>query len=193
MNAIQINDREKRILLLAAVVAVVFLITQVFPMISGIYQQRQESIDRVLLDVQREQRLIENSELWQQRSETVLARQAELEQQVFIAATAPLIEAAIQRDLTAYARDAGIGVTSTRLAEQIQTEGWQLVSQEMAFRTDDAANSVAFLEQLEQSRPRLFVTEFSLDRTRNQYTGSITVVGFARVGEAVNNETGESP
>lgn len=191
MKAIQISDREKRSLLLAGLVAVVFLFTQVFPLITGLYQQRQESIDRVMLEVQREQRLIENSELWQQRSQRVAERETDLEQQVFNAATVPLVEAAIQRDLTDYARDAGIGVTSTRLAEQIETGGWHLVSQEMAFRTDDAANTVAFLEQLEQSRPRLFVTEFSLNRTRNQYTGSITAVGFARLDDASESDSGD--
>lgn len=193
MKAMEFTDREKRILLLAALVALAFVITRVLPMLQDVYQQRQENIDAVQLDIQREQRLIENTARWHERRQAAQARQGELERQVFNGATVALIEAAIQRDLTQYARDSGIGVTSTRLAEQLQTEGWILVSQEMAFRTDDAANTVSFLERLEDSIPRLFVREFSLNRTRNQYNGSITVVGFARADDMDSASQQERP
>ena len=49
----------------------------------------------------------------------------------------------------------------------------------MSFRTDDAGNTITFLRLLENSEPRLRVMGFSLSRSRNQYNGSITVVGFA--------------
>jgi hypothetical protein len=54
----------------------------------------------------------------------------------------------------------------------------------MSFRTSDAAATVDFLSLIEQSIPRLEVTEFSLDRSRNQFSGAITVVGFARSARA---------
>ena len=70
-------------------------------------------------------------------------------------------------------------MSSTRLADSLEADDWLMVSQEMSFRTDDAGNTITFLRLLEYSEPRLRVRDFSLSRSRNQYNGSITVVGFA--------------
>ena len=71
-------------------------------------------------------------------------------------------------------------MSSTRLAESLETNGWLKISQEMSFRTTEAGNTIGFLERLEESTPRLFVTDFAINRTRNLYNGTIIVVGFAR-------------
>ena len=71
-------------------------------------------------------------------------------------------------------------MNSTRLAESVEANDWLMISQEMSFRTGDASYTVNFLRQLENSQPRLRVRDFSLNRSRNQYSGSITVVGFAQ-------------
>ena len=176
----QLTTRERNIVVMAGIVALVFISTSVFPAITRVYQARQANIERVQLDIEREQRLIANTASWRERRVEVEARRAELESQVFSGTTIPIVEANIQRALSQYARETDISVSSTRLAERLQTDGWLLISQEMSFRTDDAANTVEFLQKLESSMPRLRVTDFNLTRSRNQYSGSITVVGFAR-------------
>jgi hypothetical protein len=176
----QINKRERNILLLATVVAVTFLITSVVPALQGVYRQRGEAIDDINLQIERERRLFDESITWRNRRAEVENAATDLESRVFTGQTIPIVEANIQRDLTQYARDNRISVTSTRLAERLETEGWIMVRQEMAFRATDAANTITFLQSLEESTPRLWVTDFSLDRARNQLSGSITVVGFAR-------------
>lgn len=186
MTAMQISTRERNILILAGLVAVVFVATRMFPAIRGIYDERNANIENVQLEIAREIRLIEDTIRWRERREAVDIRRAELETQIFSGNTIPLIEAAIQRDLTLYARESNMDVVSTRLAERLQTEGWLLISQEMSFRTDNAANTLSFLTALDESMPRLYVRDFSLSRTRNQYSGSITVVGFARSEGLVN-------
>ena len=185
----QISKREKNILILAAIVAVVFLATQVVPAIQSFYGQRQNTIDDVLLSAEQELRLAENADRWQTRRENVEQERALLDAQVYSGATVPLIEAGIQRDLAQYAREAGISVTSTRLAERLESNGWLLISQEMSFRTGDAANTLRLLDALSSSAPRLHVKDFSLDRNRNQFTGDITVVGFARSMPLVANNS----
>ncbi len=182
----QISKREKNIIVLAGLVAAVFLITQVYPAIQSIYGERQQAIEEVLLSSDQEMRLVENAERWQQRRANVDTERATLEQQVFSGATVPLIEAAIQSDLARYARDADIERSSTRLAERLEADGWLLISQEMSFRTDDAANTLRLLAALENSSPRLYVKDFNLNRNRNLFTGDITVVGFARSSLASN-------
>ena len=175
-----ISKREQNILLLAALVAVMFLLTRIGPAVQGLYQEREAEIENVLLAITREERLIEDSLAWRERRINVQVAQAEIEAQIFSGDTIPLIEASIQRDLSQHARESGVTVNSTRLAERLEADDWLLISQEMSFRTDDAGNTMAFLERLETASPRLRVKDFSLTRSRNQYSGSITVVGFAR-------------
>lgn len=177
---LQLSTRERNILILAAVTTVIFLLSYVVPTVRDFYQERANSIDSVLLDLSRETRFIGDSERWRERRIAAEEQRQELAAQVHQGNTIPLIEASIQRDLTQYARQSDITINSTRLAQREQTEGWILVSQEMSFRTNDAGNTVELLRLLETSTPRLHVKEFSLDRSRAQFTGSITVVGFAR-------------
>ncbi len=176
----QISDRERNILIMAGVVAMVFIATQLWPAIDGLYEQRQQNIETVRLDIDREIRLIEDTASWRSRRVEVEERTAELERQIFTGETIPLVEANISRDLNTYARESGITVSSNRLAERLESGDWLLISQEMSFRTPNAGNTVALLQKLENSEPRLHVKDFSLNRSRTQYSGSITVVGFAR-------------
>ena len=175
-----VSKREKNVLVMAAAVAVVFLITQVGPAVRSVYDRRAAEIDDVLLAITREERLIENSLQWRERRIDAQVQAAEVEAQIFSGNTIPLIEANIQRDLTQHARESGLSVNSTRLAERLESGDWLLISQEMSFRTTDAANTIRFLQRLENSSPLLRVKDFSLNRSRNQYSGSIKVVGFAR-------------
>jgi len=167
-------------LILAGVVAAAFAINSLMPALQNFHQQRNETIEDITLQIERERRLFDDSITWRSRRAEVESIEAELQNQLFSGETIPIIEANIQRALTQYARDSLISVTSTRLAEQREGDGWILISQEMAFRTTDAANTISFLQSLENSTPRLWVSDFSIDRTRNQFSGSITVVGFAR-------------
>lgn len=187
----QISKRERNILLMAAAVALIFATTSILPAVQNIYQFRKDSIDSVQLDIEREQRLIQNTASWRERRVEAESKTAELQVQLFSGETIPIVEANIQRALSRYARDSGISVSSTRLAEQLESPDWLLIRQEMSFRTNDAANTVSFLEKLQSSAPRLRVTDFSVNRSRNQYSGSITVVGFARSEGLINNEQAE--
>ena len=170
----------RNILTLAGIVAVIFIGTAIFPVIRAAYQERQEAIEGLLLNINREQRLIENTQSWLERRVEVERRTQELEQQIFSGDTIPLVEADISGDLSRYTRNSGITVGSTRLAERLETDGWLMISQEMSFRTTEVNNTLGFLNSLENSAPRLFVTDFTVNRARNQFSGTITVVGFAR-------------
>ena len=176
----KISKRERNILLLAGVVALIFVSSSGWPAIQSVYAQRQANIESVEIDIARERRLIENAASWRERRIEVESQIAELQNQIFTGETIPIVEANIQRALSLHARDSNIIVSSTRLADRLVTDDWVLISQEMSFRTSDQVNTVRFLERLENSIPRLRVTAFNVNRSRNQYSGSITVVGFAR-------------
>lgn len=165
---------------MAAVVALLFVSTSIFPAIQNLHAARAEAIDGIQLDIEREQRLIENTAMWRERRVEVESMVAELGYQIFGGETIPIVEANIQRILSLHARNSGITISSTRLAESMESPNWLLIRQEMSFRTNDAANTVSFLQEIQNSVPRLRVTEFNVSRSRSQYSGSITVVGFAR-------------
>ena len=117
----EISSRERNILLLAAVVALMFMATRVVPAVGNIYDGREADIDDVLLAIEREERLIENSLAWRERRIDAEVQQAQIETQIFSGDTIPLIEANIQRELSQHARDSGLSVNSTRLAESVNT------------------------------------------------------------------------
>ena len=176
----KISKRERNILILAAVVALLLMATSGWPAVASVYTQRQENIESVEIDIAREQRLIENTASWRERRVDVESQIVQLNSQTFTGETIPIVEANIQRALLLQAQELGIIVSSTRLADRLGTDDWLLIRQEMSFRTNGQANMARFLERLETSTPRLRVTAFNVNRSRNQYSGSITVVGFAR-------------
>ena len=176
----QFSQRERNLVYAALIVTVIFSGTIVLPAFQSIYLERERNIEQVLLDIERERSLFDNSLSWRERRIDIEERAKQLEQQIFDGDTIPLVEAELQSLLSRYARESSIIVGSTRLAERLQTEDWLMISQEMSFRTDSANNAVGFLEGLSDSVPRLYVKDFSINRTRSQYTGDIIVVGFAR-------------
>ena len=184
VNLQSLSTRERLILLLAAVVAVVFIFTRGVPIATRVYAERTASVESVQLAIERELRLQRSAELWSSRRAETERALANAEAGLFSGSTNAIVEASIQQILSQHAASAGIEVNSTRLAETLEQGDWTLVSQEMSFRTSDAAATVDFLSLIEQSIPRLEVTEFSLDRSRNQFSGAITVVGFARSARA---------
>ena len=78
------------------------------------------------------------------------------------------------------AQEAGMTVRDMCVAEYSYVGDWLMVSQEMSF-TLDQHQILPFLNTLQQLRPKLHVAAFNVARTRRQFSGNITVVGFSRV------------
>jgi len=174
------TPRERRILLMGLVVGLVFVATTMLPVLGDMYQQRAIVIDELRMEVEREQRLAEDEDTWRQRRQEIDERREELAALVFRDATVPLLSANIQRLVRDHARVAGVSVTSTRLAESLNADGWLLVEQSLSFTLGDQSNLPQFIALLDQSQPWLGISSLSVRHNRNMYTGDITVVGFAR-------------
>lgn len=175
--------REKNILLVAVAIAIVFVASQVLPAVRAIHAERAASIEQIRIDIDRERRLIEDAQSWRERSGAIETQLQELSSRLFQGASIPLISANIQRIVRDHATQSGIAITSTRLAESMETDGWLLVEQELSLQTESQSNLMRFLQSLENSRPWLGVTNFSVRRNRNQYAGTITVMGFSSTQE----------
>lgn len=176
------TPREQRMAGLAAVVAVVFLLSSLWPAVTGWYQEREQRIETLRADIDRERRLAGEEEQWAQRRQQIEQRSADLQRQVFQESTAPLLSASIQRLVRQHANDAGVSINATRLAESLEADGWLLVEQTVSFTLRDQSATLDFLQRLSESEPRLRVSRFNMRSNRNQYAGELTVVGFARTG-----------
>tara|TARA_R100001377_G_scaffold62011_1_gene37942 strand:+ start:510 stop:1067 length:558 start_codon:yes stop_codon:yes gene_type:complete len=178
------TKREKNILFAALAVGLVFALTQGYPAIQSQYSARADRIDELQTSLERERRLIEDAQTWSERRAQVLDRGAELTQQLFQDSSIPLVSANIQRLVRDYANETNVSITSTKLAESMETDGWILVEQELTIVTSNQNYILSFLDRIETSSPLLGVSSFSVRRNRNQYAGTITVVGFSRTTPA---------
>lgn len=178
------TKREKNILFAALAVGLVFALTQGYPAIQSQYGARADRIDELQTSLERERRLIEDAQTWSERRAQVLDRGAELTQQLFQDSSIPLVSANIQRLVRDYANETNVSITSTKLAESMETDGWILVEQELTIVTSNQNYILSFLDRIETSSPLLGVSSFSVRRNRNQYAGTITVVGFSRTTPA---------
>ena len=175
-----LSAREKLILRLALLVGVVMLLSNGLPAISAFYQSRNAQIETLAGDIEREQRLIDDAALWQQRSEAAQQQVRSLDSSLFTAGSVALLTAAIQRQVRQIAEETGLTINSANLAESQQSGDWVLVEQAMSFSTSDQNNTLVFMQRLADTQPVLKVTRFSMRPNRNQYIGEITVVGFSR-------------
>lgn len=188
-----LTSREKNILRLAVILALIIGLSSGFPVIRDIYNDRAQTIERLRLDIAREQRLLDDAELWQQRRQEIDQQLQSLDARLFSGngsaqggrPTAPVLAANIQRLVRQIAQQSGVTITSTSLADSRETDGWLLVEQTLSFNLDNQANTMDFLARLDASRPWLAVSHFSMRRNRNMYSGDITVVGFSRDTPAI--------
>lgn len=177
---LELSQRERLMISVALIFGGVLIFTSVYPAVLTFYETRNEAIQSVVFDIADEERLYERENYWSDARNVAEGNSNEFSLQIFSGETLATIEASIQSEIVKHARSSGIIINSTRLAESFQSRDWQMVKQELSFRTLDANNSIEFLRKLETSSPRLRVIGFSFNKNNNQYVGSITVVGFAR-------------
>lgn len=177
---LELSQRERLMISVALIFGGVLIFTRVYPAVLTFYETRNETIQSVVFDIADEERLYERENYWSDARNVAEGNSNEFSLQIFSGETLATIEASIQSEIVKHARSSGIIINSTRLAESFQNRDWQMVKQELSFRTLDANNSIEFLRKLETSSPRLRVIGFSFNKNNNQYVGSITVVGFAR-------------
>jgi hypothetical protein len=183
-----LTSREKNILRLAVLLALVIGLSNGIPVVRDIYNERTQTIEELRNEIAREQRLLENTELWQQRRRDIDQQLNSLNTRLFAGngstqattPTVPVLAANIQRLVRQHAQETGVTITSTSLAESRTTQGWLLVEQTLSFNLDNQRHTIDFLARLDASEPWLAVSYFSMKRNRNMYSGEITVVGFSR-------------
>jgi hypothetical protein len=176
-----VKASERKLFIFFGLLFAAVLVVRVLPMAYGYYRQGREDIALLEERIDRLQTLIQEQDQWSEREKLKQAELADLQGWIFAGGNNPnLVGSSMQRTLRQAVEQAGVAVRETRVAEYSYVgEDWLMVTQEMSF-TLDQPQILPFLNALQQVRPRLQVAAFSVARTRRQFSGNITVVGFSR-------------
>jgi hypothetical protein len=170
---------EKNLLILAGVLFALVLVVRILPMLFDYYRQGREDIALQQERVERLRTLIVETSQWQEREQLKQAEVTDLESWVFPGTDPNLVSSSVQRALRQLAAGSGAELREIGVARYSYVGEWLMVEQDMNFALAQEA-ILPFLRALDASRPHLNVSAFSINRTRRQYTGSLTVVGFSR-------------
>jgi len=177
------QQRERKLVFLAALIFGALLLLRVIPALVNYYQQGRDDVALLQERIARYQALAAATEEWQEKQQLKAIEVSELEAWVFQGSDANLIGNSVQRSLRSAVERSGLGIREMSVARYSYVGDWLMVTQEMSF-TLNQDNVLPFLSTLQELRPRLFVQSFSVTRNRRQYTGTITVTGFGRVQQA---------
>jgi len=173
------KSNEKKLVGLAAILFFAVVIVRVIPMLNDSYNDGLAEIEFLEQRINRLRFMVEEAPFI--KDEEALKREevAALESWVFTGQDPNLIGSSVQRQLRQAVDEADLLVRQYSTPRFSETEGWLMVIQEMDFVIEQE-NILKFLDLLENSRPKLHITEFNINRNRRQYTGSITVTGFSK-------------
>jgi len=173
------KSKEKKLIGLAGIIFLMVVVVRVIPLLMDSYDEGLDEMDFLEQRIERLRFLVEEAPFIVDEEIAKRAEVAALESWTFTGQDSNLIGTSVQRQLRQAVEEAEVLPRSYNTPRIAETEGWILVTQEMDFVIEQE-NILKFLELLENSRPKLHVTEFSINRNRRQYTGSIMVTGFSK-------------
>jgi hypothetical protein len=173
------SKTNPKLIILAAAMLAVTLVMKVIPTVASSYSQLRSDRESLRQDVIYYQDLIEEEEDLRLRVEEAREALMGIEDSVF-AIRQNLFGSEVQAIVRDIAGRNGIEIREMRVAETETFEDWYKVSQELSFDIDQR-RILPFLNALRQSRPRLYVREFTISRSRNQFVGSLTIEAFSRL------------
>ena len=174
------KSNEKKLVGLAVLLLLAVIIVRVVPLLRDTYTEGLEEIVFMEQRIDRLRMLVEEAPFIKDEEALKKVEMTTLEDWVFTGQDANLIGNSVQGQLRQVVEEAGInprGYDTPRIGE---LDGWLAVTQEMQFVINQE-EILPFIGLLENSRPRLHITDFSINRNRRQYRGAITVTGFSKV------------
>ena len=173
------KSNEKKLVGLALLLLLALITVRVVPSLKTSYEDGLKEIELLEQQIARLQFMVEEFFIIQDREASRREDVAVLESLMFTGQEPNLIGSGVQRQLRQAVDEAGLLVRQYSTPRFIEIDGWLLVVQEMDFVIEQE-KILQFLNLLENSSPKLHITEFNISRNRRQYTGSITVTGFSK-------------
>jgi len=173
------KSNEKKLVGLALLIFLALFIVRFVPSLKTSYEDGLKEIELLEQQIARLQFMVEEFFIIQDREASRREDVAELESLMFTGQDPNLIGSGVQRQLRQAVDEAGLLVRQYSTPRFTEIDGWLQVVQEMDFVIEQE-KILQFLNLLENSSPKLHITEFNINRNRRQYTGSITVTGFSK-------------
>jgi len=173
------KSNEKKLVGLALFIFLALFIVRFVPSLKTSYEDGLKEIELLEQQIARLQFMVEEFFIIQDREASRREDVAELESLMFTGQDPNLIGSSVQRQLRQAVDEGGLLVRQYSTPRFIEIDGWLLVVQEMDFVIEQE-KILQFLNLLENSSPKLHITEFNINRNRRQYTGSIAVTGFSK-------------
>lgn len=180
------KENEKKLSLILATLFLLVVVIQVIPLLRTYYLDGQENIALLQDRLERYQQLIEDTEQWQEREALKRIESADYEHWVFEGSDSRLLATSVQRSLRQAVDQSGIAVREMSVARYSYVGDWLMVTQDMNVILEQE-KILPFLSALNALTPKIFVTAFSVTRSRRQFTGTISVVGFGKTANAPAN------
>jgi len=173
------KSNEKKLVGLALLIFLALFIVRFVPSLKTSYEDGLKEIELLEQQIARLQFMVEEFFIIQDREASRREDVAVLESLMFTGQDPNLIGSGVQRQLRQAVDEAGLLVRQYSTPRFTEIDGWLQVVQEMDFVIEQE-KILQFLNLLENSSPKLHITEFNINRNRRQYTGSITVTGFSK-------------
>ncbi|HTQ98583.1 MAG TPA: type II secretion system protein GspM [Candidatus Acidoferrum sp.] len=180
---------EKQLVIVFAALFALVLIVRVVPLVGNYYRSGRDDIAKLQERIDRYRKLIVDTAEWQQKQQLKTAEVNDMQGWIFAGTDPNLVASSLQRSLRQLMAENNVDVRETGVARYNYVGKWLMVEQDMSFSLNQPA-ILPFLRALDAARPRLQVSALSINRNRRAFTGSLTVVGFAKTAD--KGATGEN-
>jgi hypothetical protein len=167
-----------KLLLIAGAMLAMTLLLKVVPSVLSTYSQLASDRENLRQELTYYQNLVEEEDDLKLRVEAAREELMGIETSVF-GIPRNLLGSEVQAIIRNVSGRTGVEVREIRVADIEEFEDWFKVSQELSFVIEQR-RIIPFLHALREYRPRLYIREFTVTRSRNQFIGSLTIEAFSR-------------
>jgi hypothetical protein len=169
---------NRKLLILAAGILAVTLVFRVIPAYFSAYSALKADRESLRQELEYYRDLVADESKLSARAAEIAGIVDGIEDSVFQVPSS-LLGSEVQAIIRNLGGRTGVEVREMRVAEIESFEDWLKVSQELSF-TFDQGRIVPFLNALRAHRPRLYISGFTVTRSRQQFIGSATIQAFSR-------------
>jgi hypothetical protein len=173
-----VTPANPKLLILAAGFLAVTLVFRIVPGYFSTWSTLKADRESLRQELEYYRDLIDDETKLEARAAEIAGIVAGIEDTVFQVPSS-LLGSEVQAIIRNIGGRSGVEVREMRVAEVESIEDWLRVSQELSF-TIDQRGILPFLNALRAHRPRLYISHFTVTRSRQQFVGSATIQAFSR-------------
>lgn len=183
------TKKEKRLLYIMLGIFIFYAVPfEIYPRAMNFYQDEVDEIQQLQLQIDKNQRLFQKTEFWQEHNARIKQERAEVYQSLLQSDNRRLLVVEIQRLIRELVNKSGIASYSAQELPTFSenTGDWLFITQKITFESQ-SKNLMDFLQAVEDAPQKLEVVKLYIYTSqRNQMLrGSAEITGFARSSSIV--------